>query len=87
MLQIVYNNNPVGKWCQNDIVSTSMRRHDVASTLIGRHFYVMFPLGKRSERKLEAHLVHLLHLHFDDVRGDVKENINFHDPMTSDVNI
>ena len=29
---------PVGIWCQNDVVSTSMRRDDVASTLIRRHF-------------------------------------------------
>ena len=36
---------PVGIWCQNDVVSTSMRRDDVASTLIRRHFYVMCPLG------------------------------------------
>ena len=31
-------NNPVGIWCQSDVVSTSMRRHHVASTLIRRHF-------------------------------------------------
>ena len=30
---------------QNDVVLTSMRRDDVASTLIRRHFYVMCPLG------------------------------------------
>ena len=35
----------MGIWCQNDVVSTSMRRHHVASTLIRRHFYVMCPLG------------------------------------------
>ena len=29
----------------NDVVSTSMRRHHVASTLIRRHFHVMCPLG------------------------------------------
>ena len=28
----------MGIWCQNDVVSTSMRRHHVASTLIRRHF-------------------------------------------------
>ena len=28
--------NPVGIWCQNDVVSTSMRRNHVASTLIRR---------------------------------------------------
>ena len=32
-------NFPVGIWCQNDVVLTSMRRcHHVASTLIRRHF-------------------------------------------------
>ena len=36
---------PVDIWCQNDVVSTSMRRHHVASTLIRRHFLVMCPLG------------------------------------------
>ena len=36
---------PVGIRCQNDVVSTSMRRHHVASPLIRRHFHVMCPLG------------------------------------------
>ena len=36
---------PMGIWCQNDVVSTSMRRNHVASTLIRRQFYVMRPLG------------------------------------------
>ena len=35
----------VGIWSQNDVVSTSMRRDDVASTFIRRHFHVMCPLG------------------------------------------
>ena len=35
----------MGIWCQNDVVSTSMRRYHVASTLIRRHFYVMCLLG------------------------------------------
>ena len=34
----------VGIWCQNDVISTSMRSH-VASTLMQRHFHVMCPLG------------------------------------------
>ena len=29
---------PVGIWCQNDIVLTSMRRDHVGSTLTRRHF-------------------------------------------------
>ena len=37
--------NSVGMWCQNDVVSTSIRRHHVASTLIRRHFFAMCPLG------------------------------------------
>ena len=31
---------PAGIWCRNGVVSTSMRRHYVASTLIRRHFFV-----------------------------------------------
>ena len=30
--------SPVGIWCQNDVVSMSMRRDHVASPLIRRHF-------------------------------------------------
>ena len=37
---------PVGIWCQNDVVSTSMRRDHVASTLIPRHFHTKCPLGR-----------------------------------------
>ena len=37
--------NPAGIWCQNDVVLTSMRRDDVASTLIRRHFHTKCPLG------------------------------------------
>ena len=40
-----HRENPVGIWCQNDFVSTSMRRYHVASTFIRRPFYVMCPLG------------------------------------------
>ena len=45
-LPLILRCNPVGIWCQNDVVSTSMRRHHVASTLIRRHFHVMCLLGK-----------------------------------------
>ena len=38
---------PAGVWCQNDVVSTSMRHH-VASTLIRRHFDVMCTLPART---------------------------------------
>ena len=34
-----------GIWCENDVGSTSMRRHHVASTLIRRHFDTKCPLG------------------------------------------
>ena len=40
-------NCPAGIWCQNDVVSTSMRRQHVASTFVRRHFYVMCPLGDK----------------------------------------
>ena len=36
---------PAGTQHQNDVVSTSMRRDHVASTLIRRHFNVVCPLG------------------------------------------
>ena len=36
---------PGGIWCENDVGSTSMRRHHVASTLIRRHFGTKCPLG------------------------------------------
>ena len=32
------NLNPLGIWCQHDVVSTSLRCHHITSTLIGRHF-------------------------------------------------
>ena len=35
---INYEGIPVGIWCQNDVVSTSVRRHHVTLTLIRRHF-------------------------------------------------
>ena len=38
-------NYPAGMCCENDVVSTSMRRHHVASTLIRRHFGTKCPLG------------------------------------------
>ena len=41
----VFINIPAGIWCQNDVVLTSMRRYDVASTLIRRHFHTKCPLG------------------------------------------
>ena len=39
---------PAGTQYQNDVVSTSMRRDHVASTLIRRHFNVVCPLGAHS---------------------------------------
>ena len=38
-------NKPAGTQRQSDVVSTSMRRDHVASTLIRRHFNVVCPLG------------------------------------------
>ena len=37
--------NPVGIWCQNGVVSTLMRRHDVASTLVWRHFTAFYGMS------------------------------------------
>ena len=45
LMALDHGSIPVGMWCQNDVVSTSMRRHHVVSTLIRPHFYVMCPLG------------------------------------------
>ena len=42
--------NPAGICCQNDVVSTSMRRNHVASTLIRRHFRTKCPLGTSTLR-------------------------------------
>ena len=39
---------PAGTQHQNDVVSTSMRRDHVASTLIRRHINVVCPLGVAS---------------------------------------
>ena len=39
---------PAGTQRENDVVSTSMRRDHVASTLIRRHFDVVFLLGASS---------------------------------------
>ena len=45
-VRMVENSNlPAGIQHQNDVVSTSMRRDHVASTLIRRHFNVVCPLG------------------------------------------
>ena len=38
--------SPAGTQHQNDVVSASMRRDHVASTLIRRHFAVVCPLGR-----------------------------------------
>ena len=44
---LLYDISPVGIWCQNDVVLTSMRRHHVASTSIRRHFDTKCPLRKQ----------------------------------------
>ena len=46
--------HPAGIWCQTDVVSTSMRRHDVASTSVRRLFYVMCPLRRDFPNRLLA---------------------------------
>ena len=45
----VGRSHPAGKWCQNDVVSTSMRRDHFASNVAStslRHYYVICPLGR-----------------------------------------
>ena len=44
-LRDFYSMCPAGIWCKNDVVLTLMRRDDVASTLIRRHFRTKCPLG------------------------------------------
>ena len=44
---------PADIWCENNVVSTSMRRDHVASTLIQRHFGTKCPLGSFLQRYLE----------------------------------
>ena len=52
---------PAGIWCENDVGSTSMRRHHVASTLIRRHFGTKCPLGCLSAFDVfESNLVRLV---------------------------
>ena len=45
---VVVASYPAGIWCKNDVVLTLMRRDDVASTLIRRHFRTKCPLGRIS---------------------------------------
>ena len=50
---------PMGIWCQNDVVLTSMRRHHVASTSIRRQSGTKCPLGGIAEVtqvSLDSHL-------------------------------
>ena len=41
----IYVYSPAGTWRKYNVASTSMQRHDVASTLRRRYIYVMCPLG------------------------------------------
>ena len=45
--KIAFRNNPAGKWRLYNVASTSMQRHDVASTLIRRYLNVACPLGRK----------------------------------------
>ena len=47
---------PADIWCQNDVVSMSMRRDHVASTLIRCHFYDMCTLGYVYGMIIEAYI-------------------------------
>ena len=41
-----WRTNPAGTWCKYNVASTSMQRHDVASTLRRRYIYVMCLPGR-----------------------------------------
>ena len=41
----IWSSCSAGRWRQNDVVLTSMRRHHVATMSIRRHFDVICPLG------------------------------------------
>ena len=43
-----------GTWHKYNVASTSMQRHDVASTLRRRYIYVMCPLGTPSKYQLHV---------------------------------
>ena len=67
--------NPVGIWCENDVGSTSMRRHHVASTLIRRHFCTKCPLGS-PVLKLQQWYIHasLVNIHLIQNTTHFREN-------------
>ena len=47
---------PTGHLCQNDVVLTSMRRHNVASTLVRRHFTSYARWVESGQRRLVMEL-------------------------------
>ena len=49
---ILYLKVPSGHMTQNDVVPKSMRRDDVASTSIQRHFGIICPMGSICEVSL-----------------------------------
>ena len=48
-----FDKTQVGIWCQNYVISTSMRRNHVASTSLRRHFTSCFRWGGRHHRRSE----------------------------------
>ena len=64
---------PVGIWCQNDVVLSSMRRNHVASTITRRHFYVMCPLNGGADCENEA----MLHYHSTNSYNEASTSIQF----------
>ena len=53
--EVIVESDPAGTQHQNDVVSTSMRRDHVASTLIRRHFNVVCLLEKAQISCASAH--------------------------------
>ena len=72
----------VGIWCQKDVVSTSIQRNYVASTLIWRHFYVMCPLGynKPTTRVSLSQFSLPYYMHFTIPNNAFRINLEFQIP-------
>ena len=64
-MHLLHRSDPAGTQHQNDVVSTSMRRDHVASTLIRRHFNVVCPLGTISYNNRRGSQVWVLYLFLD----------------------
>ena len=72
---------PAGTQHQNDVISTSMRRDHVASTLIRRHFNVVCPLGYQQHHLFylwgwSVRMAEWLHVHVTLPASDLETAFN-----------